>query len=580
MKPLGPRLTATLLRPALVPFLATKLANADVIYQNDGCRKSTADVLQEWAYQVPRVSDQPARFLERKKKFHAERYGGSGLLSNGGGARCGLSKNIQIKGIGPNPLVGEGTDYWYANGAMSLADALKEAVWGEVLPLALPFGGVPVLAVIATGTKCRTMGPRGTRVSVPRGLVVRQNAIRAGHFERATYFRPQAAFKSMLPSDTERVRAMIKSLPNALSCYATPTELAAFSDPIERTHELLARFASRVAIQLATSKAKRIMHGGLSSSNISVDGRWLDYGSISSLPGFANTGNYDPSFWLEHTIVGEMFRSLAFFCGKYLITGSPRFSGFDDIDAHFDRHYVKHLHHQFALLAGYPEMAVSGDASRTSMLQLGEILVQLAKAGTEKPFRGATCALRHYGAFRLGEILEASAQSGSRSDRERRIAPHIADVRLRGTFIARASAVAESAEAEGNSQGVSTIAVRQLATLNAAKSAAVLPEIFEPTLASDLARLVAESGDARMLSDKFRQLVGQVTDSARVAFERATSWQALCFKRGANQVTYDAAADVWHAKGPNGCATFQEFPKSLHECLTHCAPAFTDVRRQ
>ncbi|HAI2223197.1 TPA: MchC protein, partial [Escherichia coli] len=40
------------------------------------------------------------------KVFHAERYGGSGIQRNGGGARCGFDGNYQVKRIGSNPLVG------------------------------------------------------------------------------------------------------------------------------------------------------------------------------------------------------------------------------------------------------------------------------------------------------------------------------------------------------------------------------------------------------------------------------------------------------------------------------------------
>ncbi|ELE50971.1 mchC domain protein [Escherichia coli] len=58
------------------------------------------------------------------KVFHAERYGGSGIQRNGGGARCGFDGNYQVKGIGSNPLVGEGTDERHSNGALGAVHAI------------------------------------------------------------------------------------------------------------------------------------------------------------------------------------------------------------------------------------------------------------------------------------------------------------------------------------------------------------------------------------------------------------------------------------------------------------------------
>lgn len=574
MKLLPLRQTLTLLRPTLVPFSATYLAKPNLIYKNNVCRRSSEQILSNWAYQVPRARDRPELFLGKRKTFQAERYGGSGLLNNGGGARCGLRGAAQIKGIGPNPLVGEGTDYWYSNGAISLSDALKEAVWGELLPIVLPFGGVPILAVIATGTKCQKMGPLGKRVSTLRGLVVRENALRAGHFERATYFRPKPAFKMLRSRDVDRVRAMINNLPGALSLYETYDESENSSDLAGKTYTMLTRFANRVAEQLATSKAKRIMHGGLSSSNISVDGRWLDYGSISVLPGYTNTRNYDPPYWLEYTIVGEMFRSISFFCKKYLITPSGTSECFDDIDAYFCKQYFEHLHHQFGLLAGYPDIVVSGDRGKKLLLDLGQVLVELAQHGAEKPFRGEIKALRNYGTHRLGDILATSAQSLTNSDRERRINSLILDNFTRSKFISRANELAEFSEAEGNSLGIRKSSLRKLATLNATKSATELPGLFEPCLSANVSNLVAKNPDPETLSDEFRKFLSDVMDSAYVVFERPTSFKALCYKREGTHISYDAEANVWLEGEGRRCKALHNFPDVLSDSLAKCSSAF------
>ena len=145
------------------------------------------------SYLIDPASSAPERI------FLAERYGGSGIQRNGGGARCGFDGRYQIKGIGANPLVGKGSDLRHSNGVLSASMAMYETLWTEMLSSVLPYGAVPVQAVLFTD-KATDSDFERTCAPSERALLVREPVVRPAHFERAPYFRPQPEYAgNMLP---------------------------------------------------------------------------------------------------------------------------------------------------------------------------------------------------------------------------------------------------------------------------------------------------------------------------------------------------------------------------------------------
>lgn len=79
----------------LVPFTARRVTSSLIWYAEDTLN---IEALQKaCSYIIDPVSS------THSKIFHAERYGGSGIQRNGGGARCGFDNNYQVKSIGANP---------------------------------------------------------------------------------------------------------------------------------------------------------------------------------------------------------------------------------------------------------------------------------------------------------------------------------------------------------------------------------------------------------------------------------------------------------------------------------------------
>lgn len=159
----------------LVPFTARRITSS-LIWCAENVR-NTEVLLKACSYIIDPVSSASA------KTFHAERYGGSGIQRNGGGARCGFDGNYQVKGMGANPLVGVGTDGRHSNGALGAIHAIYEALWGEVLAQILPYSAVRVQAVLLTNLYTDKAFDRSHGKS-RRALLVRDPVVRPAHFER------------------------------------------------------------------------------------------------------------------------------------------------------------------------------------------------------------------------------------------------------------------------------------------------------------------------------------------------------------------------------------------------------------
>ncbi len=274
-----------------VPFEAKRLANARVLWVNFEALRELgiripeggltpdfeAEILDLFAYMVPDVQDPPDAFRDGVRRFFADRYGGWGIASNGGSARAGVSGPTQVKNIGKTPVRGESSDFGHGHGGGSIKEAAQEAVWGEIFHAELPHKANRVLFVLDTGTY--TVWPDGTRER--RSLIVREDPLRPAQFIEAPRYAPPAG----QVAEDVRVR-------NALERFAAslpePRRPPNGSDAAARLAAGVDEMYERQVEQLAAAHAKRLFHGALSPSNIEVSGRFLDYASVTAMPGYVN----------------------------------------------------------------------------------------------------------------------------------------------------------------------------------------------------------------------------------------------------------------------------------------------------
>ncbi len=311
----------------LLPFVAKKLCHPTVVWINErwllerginvldpSARKRTLNwLIDQFAYCVPADGDPAGAYLDAEKVLKADRYGGSGIVPHGGSGRTGTLGRFQIKGIGVTPLVGTVPQGSYATGCAWLEEAIREALYGEVAEAEFPHSGVPVIAVIDTGMNHRRPdGECGER----RALIIRPAVMRPAHFERAPMFSATDFYRQHSSGDdVKRVREAISRFREQ-----TPPQGASGADPASLPELLV-----RVAEQIAFGRVHRLCHGGYLTSNLTMRGELLDFGSFRSVPDWSRAFSQDnmPGFGSEMLFLKSAARSLVFHFNKYRSPSEP-----------------------------------------------------------------------------------------------------------------------------------------------------------------------------------------------------------------------------------------------------------------
>ncbi|MCF5082732.1 hypothetical protein GIW71_29880 [Pseudomonas lactis] len=91
------KLTLSDLPEVFVPFETVKANRGKVIYYNKdlGGTLSASELMSKYNYITIDTALESDNFLDRKV-FFAERYGGDGISTNGGGGRCGFDGVFQL----------------------------------------------------------------------------------------------------------------------------------------------------------------------------------------------------------------------------------------------------------------------------------------------------------------------------------------------------------------------------------------------------------------------------------------------------------------------------------------------------
>lgn len=384
-------------KTSFVPFKARRLINANVVYANlplfheygyfkgSDCEDDNFynGILDYFAYIVPNSKEDELLVNREEKEFLAERYGGAGILANGGGARCGLSGPFSLKGVGPVPLVGEGVNFWYSHGRMGLEDALSELFYSRLVDTALPMSSSRILAVIDTGGMIlqraykKGVNPEDDECNLVRaGIIVRETKIRPAHFGRAFYFKPSQYMKANHIHDFQRVKNVIPFLPAAVGGIADRG-----LNEGEQFYRAIQHILSASALQLAYSKVRRVMHGSLGFSNILVNGGWIDFGSATVVPSYGHliTAQMQPAYWDEVSLFRKTAADLCFYVRKFrpqthdmLGNGMEMYQQF--LDSHID-----HLRILFMELTGMPLVFLREFINVDWYKKLGSILLHIAR---------------------------------------------------------------------------------------------------------------------------------------------------------------------------------------------------------
>lgn len=356
----------------VVPFQVTKLRCPREVWRSDPSSSAPeSQALDAWA--VPLAGESLAAYdVAAVAIAWAEGYGGVGVGSNGGAGRTGQFGALQVKGIGPTPLIGRDQSYFHSYGGACLEEALLEAIWSRVLKHALPLGSVDVTRVLTTGTLVKRKYPRsGKSECSPRALVYRAPTWRWGHAMRSVWFRPvDQSLRSSF--DVERTKVAIEWL-------------GSISDKqLLNVHDVLDLVKSAVecqALQVGAARGSRIMHGSLTPSNMSWDGRWLDFaGGASTVSDFGRLilPRGAPDFLNEEQLLRESLPDFCFYLDKY----HPNAQGIADAAGDLQRHLTYTVAAAFRdrllRLSGFAPEDIPGQKTEGATDAVREILATMS----------------------------------------------------------------------------------------------------------------------------------------------------------------------------------------------------------
>lgn len=300
-----------------VPVGLMRIENPKIIYLNHAaivrdpnfaaCDFDTTryekHLLSACAYLVADPDTQYERGRNYDAVGYADRYGGTGIGSNGGSGRAIIVNGYHVKGVGRTQLVSSLTDAAHASGGAYLEETVREVIYGEIVRAEFPHSAIPTLALVDTGLIQVWDEPAGPKVE-RRTLLVRPCFVRPAHFHRASNFVSHNIKEGQ--EDTARVAVFFERMSSLLGVDALGN----------RYREFWVAWAA----QMAYSFVHRMPHGSNTVSNICCDGKLLDFGATSAVPSWANVATMltPQPFVAQFAGVLRALRATAYYFGRYL----------------------------------------------------------------------------------------------------------------------------------------------------------------------------------------------------------------------------------------------------------------------
>lgn len=439
----GDSMNLSLPSSSFVPVATQRLRAPTVVWTSGG--KFTEQWAVDNAFCI-RQGDEPADayFAEERTQL-ADRYGGHGVGSGGGSGRCATFGQLQIKGVGRTPLVTREADRFHTSGTVSLSEAAHEVIWSQLLSVVLPYGVVPLVAIVNSKGAVPRGNSNGPDTHWQRTLLMREFALRPAHYLRNLYFETPKASTGGLCQDASRVRDTINML--HLGFEQIFGKQVAGTKGIEKMNHGLRIMAKRFAAQIAASFAKRIFHGALNCSNIALDGRFLDFGIAAFVERYQRQawakGWADQ--WTQDGPLLRTMRLLRFQLHKYFRDDSAsKLISEAELVAEFQTALTGRLEIEMLKMTGVPEDVASiypaGDRQR-----LFRCLRDIYSRGAGEVFTsfdadadtvGANPPPRRGPQFDLNQILALASTCTNSSDLDRTLTEALKDAQLRKEFAA------------------------------------------------------------------------------------------------------------------------------------------------
>ncbi len=470
-----PKLATSNLDPAAyVTEKIQKLANPQIAYIN---WKALDDIFLKLGYETlprdltpelaksilnyigyaKRVDGESAEaFINEFREVYSIRYGGRWINYNFGAGRNGASGLVDTKGIGRTMLVRPWANGSHSSGIAGLPEAMKEAFWSNILHEELPYGANRVLFILTTGTLAIPDDPN----SDARALMVREDS------NRPAYFQPnEGVFSNMMSEELRQMHTkadqlriekltarLIENLPKPNNLYGSFT-------PSQVLRMGFLELIDRAAYQYATAFTRQIILAGISTSNIEIDGRAIDYGVTSALIGFpkASFSDSESPHGTTGSLKSDLFLELAEDYKQVLpahlknAIPSPA-----EIAERIDTQFALRVRQGLLELAGtpkeYSEKAMQTEQGRA----FADTLVKIIEAGNEKIHLPANGRLvGRTGTYNLERILnELVRMNYSNEADQSEMAKALRNKELRNELLQNASAHQKNLEAVVKKDGM------------------------------------------------------------------------------------------------------------------------------
>ncbi len=304
-----------MVKHSFVPFKLTKALNSELIWLDENYLEDTNSTINKRNFieHFSYVVDGNEHFNELCMVKNDQLYADAEIYRagfNAGGARVGNFNGYQVKGIGKNQLASTHADTWHSYGGNALSDGVLEVVYSNLLQKILPIGIVKCIGLILTGEKNAFSHEVPGVLLQSRGcLLVRETCIRPAHFFLINKFKSSLDKKFKI-KEPKRHKQITNDLVFALGGE-------------QNYSKYLALFIDNCAQQFAYAKLNRIYHGAMTSSNIALNGQWLDLTRVSLGGAGRNMGSENNAdilpFYTEHVA------PLNFLC--ILINSANKYAG-------------------------------------------------------------------------------------------------------------------------------------------------------------------------------------------------------------------------------------------------------------
>lgn len=251
-----------------------------------------------WVIKNSFFSDETRIHTDVTKTMFAERYGGFGIGTNGGGARVVNTNNAQIKGVGANALAGRGAPRSHSYGGLDIQGAVKEIIYSRLLNRISPVGAQNIEGLILLDETSALHNDS----KAPSVLMVREPVVRPGHFLPCANFRLKPEYRTLIRSDYSRVLGIYKNIGRRAL--------------VSEFYTLIQHFLDKCADQLAFFRMARLSHNALAPSNICLDGRVLDTALCSFVVSGSNYGQVT-SYFEEAAIPALVVKECFYLINKF-----------------------------------------------------------------------------------------------------------------------------------------------------------------------------------------------------------------------------------------------------------------------